>query len=345
MTEAVSFSKAARIILVSAALVIVIAGMREASALLVPFLLSVFIAVLCLPLMQGLRNRGVPELLALLIVVLLVFTAGILMVLLVGSSMDDFSQNLPFYESKLMHEWSKLLVWMNEAGIAVPRETIASHFDPRSAMQMARAILAGFGSVLANSFLIFIAVIFILLESGSLKRKLKTIRESRDSEESSADFSKEFSEKVRAYMSIKSWLSLLTGVLVTLALWLLGVDYPQLWGVLAFMLNYVPNIGSIIAAVPAVLIAFVQAGTGVALMAAGAYLVINIIIGNVLEPKLMGKGLGLSTLVVFMSLVFWGWVLGPVGMLLSVPLTVTVKLALDSKSETRWMGSLLGHAD
>jgi AI-2 transport protein TqsA len=345
MSSSHGFSKAARFILVSAALVIVIAGMREASALLVPFLLAVFIAVLCLPLMQWLRNRRVPEVLALLIVVLLVFTAGILLVLLVGSSVDDFSHNMPFYESKLTHEWSKLLVWMNEIGISIPRETIASHFDPRSAMQMARAILTGFGGVLANSFLIFLAVIFILLESGSLRRKLKAINESRDDDAANADFAREFSDKVRTYMSIKSWLSLLTGVLVALSLWLLGVDYPQLWGVLAFMLNYVPNIGSIIAAVPAVLIAFVQAGTGVALMAAGAYLIINVVVGNVLEPKFMGKGLGLSTLVVFVSLVFWGWVLGPVGMLLSVPLTVTVKLALDSKSETRWIGSLLGHAD
>ena len=345
MTEQATFSKAARFILVSAALVIVIAGMREASTLLVPFLLSVFIAVLCLPLMQGLQNKGVPELLALLIVVLLVFAAGLLLGLLVGSSMDDFSQNMPFYESKLMHEWNMLLVWLGEFGVTLPRETIVSHFDPRSAMQMARSILAGFGSALANSFLIFIAVIFILLESGGLRRKLKAISETREDDTSSADFTREFTKKVRAYMSIKTWLSLLTGVLVALSLWLLGVDYPQLWGVLAFMLNYVPNIGSIIAAVPAVLIAYVQAGTSVALMAAGAYLVINIIVGNVLEPKFMGKGLGLSTLVVFVSLVFWGWVLGPVGMLLSVPLTVTVKLALDSKSETRWIGCLLGHAE
>ena len=99
-----------------------------------------------------------------------------------------------------------------------------------------------------------------------------------------------------------------------------------------------------IAAIPAVLLALVQLGPGSALMAALGYLVVNLIIGNVLEPRFMGKGLGLSTLVVFLSLVFWGWVLGPVGMLLSVPLTITVKLALDSKPETRWLGVLLGPA-
>jgi predicted PurR-regulated permease PerM len=113
---------------------------------------------------------------------------------------------------------------------------------------------------------------------------------------------------------------------------------------MAFFLNYVPNIGSIIAAVPAVLLALVQLGLGSALLVAAGYLVINIVIGSLLEPRFMGKGLGLSTLVVFLSLVFWGWVLGPVGMLLSVPLTITVKLALDSKQETRWLGVLLGPA-
>jgi predicted PurR-regulated permease PerM len=145
-------------------------------------------------------------------------------------------------------------------------------------------------------------------------------------------------------MGIKTWTSMLTGVLVSLWLWLLGVDHAQLWGVMAFLLNYVPNIGSFIAAVPAVLLALVQLGPGSALLAALGYLVVNIIIGNVIEPRFMGKGLGLSTLVVFLSLVFWGWVLGPVGMLLSVPLTITVKLALDSKPETRWLGVLLGPA-
>ena len=133
-------------------------------------------------------------------------------------------------------------------------------------------------------------------------------------------------------------------MLVTLWLWLLGVDHAQLWGVMAFLLNFVPNIGSIIAAVPAVLLALVQLGMGTALFVAAGYLVVNIVIGSVLEPRFMGRGLGLSTLVVFLSLVFWGWVLGPVGMLLSVPLTITVKLALDSSKDTRWLGILLGPA-
>ena len=146
-------------------------------------------------------------------------------------------------------------------------------------------------------------------------------------------------------MSIKTWTSAATGVLVALWLWLLGVDYPALWGMLAFLLNYVPNIGSIIAAVPAVLLALIQVGTGTAFLVMAGYMVINIVMGSVVEPKYMGKGLGLSALVVFLSLVFWGWILGTAGMLLSVPLTVAVKLALDSKKESQWLGVLLVSAD
>ena len=139
-----------------------------------------------------------------------------------------------------------------------------------------------------------------------------------------------------------SWVSLATGVLISLWLFILGVDFPLLWGLLAFLLNFIPNIGSIIAAVPAVLLATIQLGWLHALGTGLGFLAVNIVMGSVVEPKFMGRGLGLSTLVVFLSLIFWGWVLGPVGMLLSVPLTITVKLALDSNEDTRWMAILLG---
>jgi len=121
-----------------------------------------------------------------------------------------------------------------------------------------------------------------------------------------------------------------------------GVDYPVLWGVIAFFLNFVPNIGSIIAAIPALLLALVQLGPGGTAWAALGYLLANNLVGNVIEPRFMGKGLGLSSLVVFLSLVFWGWVLGTVGMFLSVPLTMTIKIALDSNDDTRWLAILLG---
>ncbi len=133
-----------------------------------------------------------------------------------------------------------------------------------------------------------------------------------------------------------------TGLLVYFFLLIVGVDYPLLWAVLAFVLNYIPTIGSIIALIPPFLLAMVQLGFIDSIIVLAGYLTINTIMGNILEPKFMGKGLGLSTLVVFLSLVFWGWVLGPIGMLLSVPLTITIKIALDSSEETRWLAVMLG---
>ena len=147
---------------------------------------------------------------------------------------------------------------------------------------------------------------------------------------------------MKQYLVIKTLVSLVTGILVAVWLAILGVNFPLLWGLLAFLLNYIPNIGSILAAIPASLLALVQISLGAALLVVLGFLVINVVMGNVIEPRWTGRGVGLSPLVVFFSLIFWGWVLGPMGLILSVPLTVTVKIALESSEETRWVAVLLG---
>jgi predicted PurR-regulated permease PerM len=179
----------------------------------------------------------------------------------------------------------------------------------------------------------------MLIEASSFPIKLHTIF--GDEQNALENFDK-FINTVKQYMAIKTWVSLATGIAVFIWLVIIGVNYAVLWGLLAFFLNYVPNIGSIIAAIPAVLLALIQLGFVKSIIVAGGFTVINLLIGNVIEPRFMGRGLGLSTLVVFLSLLFWGWVLGPVGMLLSVPLTMTAKIALDSREETRWLAILLG---
>jgi AI-2 transport protein TqsA len=330
------FSSASRGLVVAAAIVIIIAGMKQAAPLLVPFLLSVFIAVLCMPALNALEKRGLGQGLSLLLVMLAVLIVGALLAVLVGSSIDDFTVAMPEYQQRISAQKAQFIAWLTGLGITVPTLLDSSNFDPNAAMRLAASIFAGFGKVLTNSFLILLTVIFILLEVDNFSGKIAAMsgKESR--------LSSDFVDKLNSYMSIKTWMSAATGVLVTVWLWILGVDNAELWGVLAFMFNYIPNIGSIIAAVPAVLLALVQLGVGSALLVMAGYVVINVVIGSVLEPRFMGRGLGLSTLIVFVSLIFWGWVLGPVGMLLSVPLTITVKLALDNKPETRWLAILLG---
>jgi len=341
-----SFSPASRAIMVSAALVIVIAGMKYAAALLVPFLLSAFIAVICFPAMSSLQQKGLPKGLSLMLVMLLVVFIGIGLTFLIGSSLTDFSLALPGYQQRITTEWGQAIGWLNDHGISVA-DSIKEIADPAAALGLVSSILKGFGSVLTNSFLIILTVIFILMETAGYTQKIADLNNTDValSRSGSQVFTHVFVEKLRSYMSMKTIISMMTGVLIAVAVWLIGVDYPVLWGVLAFMLNFVPNIGSIIAAVPAVMLSLVQLGFTSALLVAAVFVAVNIMIGSVIEPKYMGKGLGLSTLVVFISLIFWGWVLGPVGMLLSVPLTITVKLALDSKPDTQWLGHLLGPVD
>ena len=340
-----SFAPASRAILVTAALVIIIAGMKIAAPLLVPFLLSIFIAVISFPLMSRFQQSGLSKGLSLTLVMLLVVFIGIGLSLLVGSSLTDFSHTLPDYQQKITAEWGRAIAWLKDHGVSVA-DNLKGIADPAAAMGLISSILKGFGNVLANSFLIILTVIFILMETAGLAQKvILDPGQEGEAQSDTNNFSRVFVEKLRDYMSMKTIISMITGVIVALAMWLIGLDYPALWGVLAFMLNFVPNIGSIIAAVPAVMLALVQLGVSSALLVTGVYIAVNVLIGNVVEPRYMGKGLGLSTLVVFVSLVFWGWVLGPVGMLLSVPLTITVKLALDCKPETQWLGQLLGPAN
>jgi predicted PurR-regulated permease PerM len=208
-------------------------------------------------------------------------------------------------------------------------------------MGMIANTLTGLRGVLTNVFLIVLTVFFILLEASGFPKKLYI---AVSSPEASITSLTNFTENINRYLAIKTLISLFTGLAIWIWLALLGVDYPLLWGLLAFLLNYVPNIGSIIAAVPAVLLAFIQLGVSSALLTCLGYAVVNVVIGNIIEPKVMGERLGLSTLVVFLSLVFWGWVLGPVGMLLSIPLTMIVKIALMSNNDTRWIAIMLGSA-
>jgi len=330
--------KHSRLLPTLAALVIIIAGVKTASALLVPFLLAIFIAIICAGPFYWLQQRRVPSALALLLVVAAVMLAGLLILTLVGTSINDFTRELPIYQEKLRTQTAALFDWLSKFGLQVSKQVLLDLFDPGAVMQYSASMLATAGGMLTNSFLILLTVIFILLEASGMPAKLKAALP--DADNSLASFEK-FTTGVREYLAIKTFVSFATGVAVTFGLLLLGLDYALLWGLLAFLLNYVPNIGSIIAAVPAVLLAVVQLGPLQALFVAVIYLLVNVIMGNVVEPRMMGRKLNLSSLVVFISLVFWGWILGPIGMLLSVPLTMIVKIALEVNDSTRWLAILL----
>lgn len=326
-------------LLPAACFVIVVAGMRAAAPLVVPFLLSAFIAIICSGPLVWLQRRRVPTAWAVLLIVGLVVLIAMVMAAFVGSSLTLFYENLPQYQDRIAQSVKSLLARADTLGLHISPQVVMEYFDPRSVINWIAGVLSSFGGMLTNAFLIIMTVVFILFEVASMPDKIR--RALPNADETMKQLGA-IMRGVKEYLGLKALLSLITGGSVSLCLTVVGVDFPLLWGMVAFALNFIPNIGSIIAAVPAVLLALVQLGLGDALLTAAGYVVINLVVGNILEPRMLGRGMGLSTLVVFVSLVFWGWALGPVGMLLSVPLTMILRIALDSDPRTRWMAIILG---
>ena len=325
------------VILILAGFIIVVAGMKAASSILVPFFLAVFIAVICTPPLFWLQRKGVPKVFALSLYWCHP-VAGVLFGALIGSSLNNFLNSLPDYQARLSSYIGGTLSWLREKGVNIPAEEVP-HIHPGWVMSLAGDILSTLSSVLTNAFLILLTVVFILLEAADLPKKLQIVLKNPERSLSTID---KFSRSAKRYLVIKTLISAAVGLAIWLWLLILGVDYPVLWGTLSFLLNFVPTIGAILAALPVALLALVQLGVGSALLAVLGFVVVHVVVGNIIEPKLTGKGLSLSTLVVFLSLVFWGWVLGPVGMILSVPMTSLVKIALESYEETKGLAFMLG---
>ena len=325
------------ILLVAAAFVIVIAGVKSAASILIPFLLSIFIAILSAPVMRWLTRHRVPEIVAVILILVGFLLFGTILATFVGRTINAFYQDMPLYESKLQALVDQSVAWLQANGVDVSDNVLREYVNPGAVMNMVANVFNGLGGVLANTFLLF-TVIFILLEAAGFPAKQ---RKALADKTQAVQHLARFSQLVQKYLVIKTLVSLMTGASIGIALWIIGVDYAAMWALVAFLLNYIPNIGSIIAAVPAVLVALIQLSVGEAALTALVYVIANTFFGNIVEPKMMGRTLGLSTLVVFLSLVFWGWVLGPVGMLLSIPLTMVVKIAFEVNDRTRWVATLL----
>jgi predicted PurR-regulated permease PerM len=326
-------------LLLTAAFIIIIAGLRAAASIAIPFLLAIFISIICLPPLRFLQSKKIPNMLAVLIVILGFLFIGFLLLLLFESSLGDFSSALPFYQERLNQLTKDAIQLLQPITNGSADQIFNEYINPSVLMQLIANSLSSIGAVLTNSLLILLTVIFILLEASGLPSKIKqAFSNSMDSLEPLENFI----NSVNKYLGLKTIISFFTGVCVYIWLNIFGIDFPVLWGLIAGIMNFIPNIGSIIAAVPAVLLALIQFGPGTAMIIIAGYIVINMVFGNFIEPRLMGQRLGLSTLVVFVSLVFWGWVFGPIGMLLSVPLTMILKIALEGNPSTEHWAVLLG---
>lgn len=324
---------------VVASVIVILAGMMYAANFITQMLLAFFISIVLAYPILWLKSRKVPLGLAVAIVFIVILGISFGFGELIRSSLSSFSNDLPKYESNLREMSAGLLEFLSDQGIHVSKDSLSGMMDPTKVMNLTANFLGQLGSFMGNALTIIFLALFLLLELDSINLKTRAIL--KGSNETVENLNR-ISSSIRHYLSIKTITSLLTGVLIWLGLTILGVDYAIIWGLIAFLFNYIPNIGSIIAAIPVVLFALVQLGLTGIIWTTVIFVSVNMIIGNAVEPKMMGKGMGLSTFVVFLSLLFWGFILGVVGMFLSVPITMTIKIMLEKSPDTRWMAILLG---
>jgi AI-2 transport protein TqsA len=322
-----------------ACVVVVIFGLRAAGTILVPIALALFLTILSLPLLVGLKARRIPSPLAVFLTILVNMAVLGVFVLIVSQSVNEFRVALPRYVDQFQIMLIDLQAWLVERRMPVSDVVLTDLVNAEQLINLVSGTLRGIAWTVSNAFLILIIMIFMLAETSAFPDKLRAVLGSRD-----ADLSRfaKITHEVQQYLGIKTIVSLITGILVGSYVWLLGIDFPLFWGLLAFLFNYIPSVGSILASIPPVLLGLIQLGPGGALLVALGYLTVNVTLGNIIEPNLMGRRLGLSTLVVILSLVFWGWVWGPVGMLLSLPMTMIVKIMLENTHDMRWIAILLG---
>lgn len=323
-----------------AMLVIVLAGIRAASEIIVPFLLAIFLAIVLNPLVTMLMRRGLRRSWAISLVITAIILVMMVLVAVIASSVNEFSSIYPQIRTLLEQ---KLVVVQHLAAnfhINISTERMASRLDPNAIMNMATVVLAQFSGAMTNVLLLILTVVFMLFEVRHLPYKL---RNSMINPKIRIAGLHKALKGVTHYLALKTVISLITGLAVWLSLMLLDVKFALFWGVVAFILNFIPNIGPIIAGIPPVVQALVLNNVYDAALVAALFSAIHMIFGNILEPRIMGRGLGLSTLVVFLSLIFWGWLLGPVGMLLSVPLTSVCKILMETTPGGSRLAIMLGN--
>jgi AI-2 transport protein TqsA len=332
---------ALRVVVGVASMMVIIAGLRAAQPFLMPLALAAFLAVTSMPLLNWLKGKRVPAFFAIPLVLFLLLGLMTAIGYIATNSIFEMREAVPAYVARFTMIYANSVTWLTDHRIMVPAELNEVVFSPTRLMNVVTGLLRGFAGFMSMAFLVTLITLFLLAEAAGLPRKLRSLPGQAD-----ADLHRfeQIVNEIQRYLAIKTVTSLSTGICIGLWALYIGLDFPLFWGLTAFLLNYVPTIGSLVAAVPAVLLALVQLGPGGALLTAVGYLVVNTVIGSLIEPAVMGRGLGLSPFVVIMSLLFWGWVWGPVGMLLSLPLTMVLKILLENSKELAWVGVMLGPA-
>jgi AI-2 transport protein TqsA len=332
-----SLSSKSNIFVVIGSIFIILAGLKIASSIVIPILLATFLTIIILPLYRFLNKRlpmWVTYITIVLVMVLTIYTISKIATV----SVNSFSQNLPAYQVQLSQKMAPIEEQLAQYGIEFDSNHAFDSINPQSLLKYSMSILTSMSGVLGNITIILILVIFMMLEIKLFSRKFDSIVTDPDSHERMDHIF----ENISKYFTLKVAFSLLTGLLIYIGLSFLGVDNALLWALVAFGLNFIPTVGSIAASIPAILVTFVQFDLTTVAIVILLYMSVNIIVGSIIEPRAMGSGLGISPLVVFISLLFWGYIFGVIGMLLAVPLTMVIKIVMDANESTHKIAVMLG---
>jgi predicted PurR-regulated permease PerM len=326
-------------LIVVASVVVIVAGLRAAAGFLVPILSAILLTLVLAPAVTFLVQRRVPKALAIAAITLLLVAVGAGIGVVVGDSLVSFSRELPARTAALEDVQERAFEVFRRFGVDVPAAgPLNPALDTQKLLGLLQSLLGAIRNLVANGFILLMLIVFGLLQIG---RTRTMVEQALGTGSGVPEVIERYTGEVFQYLKVKALMSLGTGVFVWLALVVLGIEYAMLWGLMAFLLNFIPNIGSLIAAIPPIALGLLDYGIGRAVLVAVAIIGVNTVFSNVLEPRLMGRSFGISPWMVFVALLFWAYVLGPVGMILAIPLTVALKLGFEMSDRTKWIAALM----
>ena len=326
-------------VVIAASIAIVLLAMRAVSDILSPILLAIVLAITASPLLNWFKKRGITPWLALVLTIALVVAVILGIVWLVGSSVQEFKETLSAYNQRIAEVGQLLRNTSSKLGVDVDSLTADPLIAPDKMLQLVVGFAAGIVSSLSNWGLVLVTTVFLLVEETILPRKVQSVAEDND-----PGILRLFrlNHELREYMAINAVVGLLAAVLNVILLLIIGVDFALLWGLLFFFMSFIPGVGFLIALVPPAIMAMIQFGTTEMLIVITFYAVTHFALYNVIKPLFIEKDVNISIAVTFLSLIVWAWVLGPIGAILAVPMTIIVQAILDSREETRWLAYLMG---
>lgn len=336
-----TYDPALRGLLGAAAAAVIVAGLKMASAVFVPVTIALFLAMASLPLLRWQLRHRVPSALAVTVTALADLAVIAFFGWLLAVAFHDITREFPRLEPEVMEILDGGIAWLEARGFPASDWISPASFEPGALVDLVGTTFVGVATFVSGVVLVALLVVFMLLESLEIGDKLA---HALGTEPGVLGRYGRITRDVRRYLLLKTLVSLATGLSVGIWVAILGLAFPVFWGFLAFLCHYIPNVGALLAAVPAIAFSAIQLGLGRTLAVAAGYAVFNLLWGNIVEPNLMGRRLRLSPLVVFVSLVFWGWVWGAAGMVLSVPITMAFKIAFENSPNLKWLALLLEQA-